>query len=232
MSTRPHSVQFRTIFLLVRTLFESLVQRLSAADPGGAAPLRTVCLIIECLTSLIALSYTVHAAPERITPRQLLRLSKAARALTRLTGQTFDFTPWTSLTPEELDRISPIPEPNPLTPYRIRIPEYRLPASGFTSPQLCQHPGATLANVIKKLVRILPPDFSPNLSPSPSQSPSQSALELESQSRSQSQSILSISSTGSIGSTPSIPSIPSILPGPSITPSSSFRLPPLLRPPP
>jgi hypothetical protein len=150
---------FQTIFSLVFTVFRSLTDYYQAHSKHDR--LSTVSLAIECFASLVALEITLHVAPERVTPRQLLRLSKAARTLTRLTGQTFDFTPWTTLSSDEwteLDRLYP-PPTNPYAVPQLRPYELRLPPSGERSAALCLYPGATLAGVIKKLVRILPPDF-------------------------------------------------------------------------
>jgi hypothetical protein len=212
---------FATICRLVTTIFSSLA-RYYAAHPECDS-LRAACLATQCLTSLLALEYTLHRAPERIIPRQIIRLSKSARLLSRLTGQTFDFTPWTSLTPAELDAVSPRPTPNPLSGYRLRPYEPNLPTSGNHPVSLLPNPGATLANVIKKLARLLPPDFTPDVhtpafSPSPSPSPSQS--------QSLSLSSSSLPSIPSLPSLPSLPSIHSIPPAPTLFTSFSVPVPP------
>src|SRR5690242_8479855 len=65
--------------------------------------LRLLDKAIRCLFSLGRLHLTLQRAPQHFTARQILRLARAFDRIRYLTGRAFDFSLWTSLTPNQLD---------------------------------------------------------------------------------------------------------------------------------
>ena len=166
---------FGTVYRLVRVALHAIARNLATA-----APMKLVAIFSECFYRLICIQVTLRRAPERITPRQLLALSKAARAIAALTGRVLDFSPWTSLSPDQLDALSPAPSrpaksavdaghltlddsTNPQS--EIHNPLFPAPHSAFHIPHLSQvrccpllrAPGSALAEVCRNLVKLLSP---------------------------------------------------------------------------
>jgi hypothetical protein len=103
---------FSALMELVEIILAFIVDILAAHNHTlpNAKALPLLDKAIRCLFSLGRLHLTLQRAPHYFTARQVLRLAQAFEKIRYLTGRAFDFSPWTSLTPDQLDaQKSPSP---------------------------------------------------------------------------------------------------------------------------
>ena len=201
----PHFSLFLQVLHIASTVIVAIAQRMDS--DLHCLTLLQGCEAINCLYSIIRIQLTIDRHPERITPAELRRLSKASRYINRLARQKLDFSPFTTTQDNEQQAPNNKQTSNPQSP--IRNPQLTLPrlnVSGLSSTPICHSPGATLARTCQSLCRIL--KLLPDLEYDPSGTVATLAL-----------------SPGARASSPAIP-LPPANPA-TLAPISPFVVPPL-----
>ena len=156
----PHFSLFLQVLHIAMVVVSAIARRMDS--DLHCLTLLQGCEAINCLYSIIRIQLTIDRHPERITPAELRRLSKASRYINRLARQKLDFSLFTTTddnppsTDDEQQTTNNKPAPNPQS--EIRNPQLTLPRlniNGLRSTPVCHSPGATLARTCQSLCRLL-----------------------------------------------------------------------------
>ena len=160
LRSTPHFALFLQVLHIASTVIVAIARRMDS--DLHCLTLLQGCEAINCLYSIIRIQLTIDRHPERITPAELRRLSKASRYINRLARRKLDFSPFTTGSADVPSAPAPADQPaspspnNPQSP--IRNPQLSLPRinlNGLPSTPVCHSPGATLARTCQSLCRLL-----------------------------------------------------------------------------
>ena len=165
----PHFTLFLQILHIASTVIVAIAKRMDS--DLHCLTLLQGCEAINCLYSIIRIQLTIDRHPERITPAELRRLSKASRYINRLARQKLDFSLFSTGSADVPSAPAPASQPAPPSPNN---PQSSSPFSALRAPRLtglrstpvCHSPGATLARTCQSLCRIL--NLLPDLAYDPS----------------------------------------------------------------